>query len=81
MAFSSWGTTVSSKPRTPGTSDAPAAIAFWVLRRISSATLTDSQPEARRSARELGRSGGGFMPPGAGVAEGSREEGPAMGEA
>ena len=59
-------------------SDAPAAIAFWVLRRISSATDTDSQPEARRSARAVGRSVGGFMPPGRGVAEGSKEEGPAM---
>ena len=71
MAFSSWGTTVSSKPRTPGTSDRPAAIALAVLRRISSATDSDSHPDARRSARARGRSAGGLSPIGCGVAEGS----------
>ena len=51
MAFSSCGTTVSSKPSTPGTSGCPPAMRLAVLRRISSATGIDSQPEARRSAR------------------------------
>ena len=78
MAFSSWGTTVSSKPSTPGTSVSPAAISLAVLRRISSATGTDSQPEARRSAMEPGRSAGGLRWPGSGVAEGSKEEEPSM---
>jgi hypothetical protein len=82
IAFSSWGTTVSSKPRTPGTSDWPEAMALAVLRRISSATDTDSHPEARRSATEPGRSAGGLRPPGGGVAEGSKCcEGPSMDEA
>ena len=81
IAFSSCGMTVSSKPRIPGVSDAPAAMAFCVLARISSATDTDSQPEARRSASAVGRSLGGFMPPGRGVAEGSNEEEPDMSEA
>ena len=81
MAFSSWGTTVSSKPSTPGTSEAPDAIALAVLRRISSATDTDSQPEERRSASAPGWSAGGFRSPGRGVAEGSKWEEPSMVEA
>ena len=81
MAFSSWGTTVSSKPRTPGTSEWPPAMALAVLRRISSATGTDSHPEARRSTSARGRSAGALRPPGAGVAEGSKCEGPSMDEA
>ena len=81
MAFSSWGTTVSSKPSTPGTSGEPEAMPLAVLRRISSATGTDSQPEARRSAIDPGRSAGGLRPPGSGVAEGSEEVEPAMIEA
>ncbi len=81
MAFSSWGTTVSSKPSTPGTSDVPAAMRLAVLRRISSATDNDSQPEERRSASAPGRSAGGVRPPGRGVAEGSRGEEPSMSEA
>ena len=60
MAFSSWGTTVSSKPRTPGTSVLPSAMSLAVLRRISSATETDSHPLARRSASEVGRLGRGL---------------------
>jgi hypothetical protein len=62
-------------------SELPLAIAFWVLRRISSATDTDSQPEARRSANAVGRSLGGNIAPGDGVAEGSKEEEPGMDEA
>ena len=58
MAFSSWGTTVSSKPSTPGTSDWPAAIALAVLRRISSANGTDSQPEALQVGERPGKVGG-----------------------
>ena len=69
MAFSSWGTTVSSKPSTPGTSGSPEAMRAAVLRRISSATGTDSQPEARRSPRVRARSAGGV---GASRARGSR---------
>ena len=46
--------------------------ALAVLRRISSATGTDSQPEARRSARDRGRSAGGLSVAGRGVAEGSK---------
>ena len=81
MAFSSWGTTVSSKPSTPGTRVSPAAMSLAVLRRISSATGTDSQPEARRSVSASGRSAGGLSSPGRGVAEGSKGEEPSMGEA
>ena len=77
MAFSSCGTTVSSKPRMPGVSDAPAAIAFCVFRRISSATDNDSQPEARRSASAVGRSLGGFMAPGGGSRRDRRKKGQA----
>ena len=72
MAFSSWGTTVSSKPSTPGTRVSPAAISLAVLRRISSATGTDSQPEARRSAIDPGRSAGGARPPGRGSRKGRK---------
>ena len=72
MAFSSWGTTVSSKPSTPGTSGVPAAMALAVLRRISSATGTDSQPEERRSAIDPGRSAGGVGVRDAGSRSGRR---------
>ena len=81
MAFSSWGMTVSSNPSTPGTSGSPAAMRAMVLRRISSATGTDFQPEARRSPRVRARSAGGRSVPGPGVDEGSVCAGPSMGEA
>ena len=82
MAFSSWGTTVSSKPSTPGTSVSPAAMSLAVLRRISSATGTDSQPEARRLASAPGRSAGPSpFAGGVGSREGSKGEEPSMTEA
>ena len=59
----------------------PDAMADAVLRRISSATDTDSQPDDRRSANERGRSAGAVRLPGRGVAEGSKCAGPSMDEA
>ena len=58
-AFSSWGSTVSSKPRTPSTRGSPAAMRAAALRRSSSWTGVDSQPEARSSPSVEGRSDGG----------------------
>ena len=75
MAFSSWGTTVSSKPSTPGTSGLSGRDALAVLRRISSATGTDAQPEARSSPRERGRSAGGLSRPAPESTDGSRAQG------
>ncbi len=80
MAFSICGTTVSSKPSTPGMSDSSEAIRAAVLRRISSATGTDLQPEARSSPRVRARSAGGWSVPGPGVVEGSVRVGPSMGK-
>ena len=58
-AFSSWGSTVSSNPRTPSMRGAPPAIRGAALRRSSSWTGVDSQPEARSSPSVEGRSDGG----------------------
>ncbi len=58
-AFSSWGSTVSSKPRTLSTRGRPWAMRAAALRRSSSCTGVDSHPEARSSPRVEGRSDGG----------------------
>ena len=59
----------------------PAAIRAMVLRRISSATGTDFQPEARRAPSVRARSAGGRSVPGPGVDEGSVCAGPSIREA
>ena len=50
-AFSSCGSTVSSKPMTPSTSGLPAAMRASAFARTSSLTGRDSQPLARSSPR------------------------------
>ncbi len=57
-AFSSWGSTVSSKPSTPVTRGSPAAIRAEALRRISWATGIDRHPASRRRPSVV-MSGGG----------------------